>query len=1224
MKNNKTKGFTLVELLVVIAILAILATVSVVGYTSFIENATVSNDNNIATQLNNFLVALKADSNGEYYDELKNGVTADNVIEITNHILSEGGLDSLVPQAEKYGYHYYFDLVGQEYILIADDDDRIDSKSMFSRLIHAEGGSTQTAYPECAITKDARYFLIETGTPLAALIAEFKAITSTEQLNAYFDKVEKYETEAGKQLTGLVNLVKETVFTTNNGHFIVSGTENHKHLFVQNNLVVSNQNNHEKMSINGSTIITKDAPLVTLQKDQTIVLSLADGKTLAKYSFWFGNPEKATLVIDGINTLEELITRVDVDFTNANIVVGGKTYTVSGHAFKDVEGNIVTGTNGEAIAIEEKNKVKSFDYSISNDKANKVDASDYIAIDGGTFTFTADNFKGLLNDEISDKTINWIIKSVYYNENNSQVAVTNYSDYIKLENGKLTITLPAAGTAIPKIDGIVIEAKSVIGTAESAKTITLKVRRPVGVKGLTFGGKPVASGTELNLSNGDAATNKNSAYTINGNYSLVYNYDVTTTNVVVDTISPVITGSTNLKVTNNTTVTLVDAKTELLTAEDLTVNFGDYFKVPFKVSMYDALNLTFSTTNSKVVIVGDDNTVRIDELITLNTGFNVPANAQVWFMKNFSTQYAKPGEITASGFATDNAPDDDANLEESKQDSLIKIELNNDNDWGSTPIQFANGGITKAGAIEVSVVIVVPDASSKTGYRCISQPRTVKIVDGYNIRTGEYSTLKAKADAGSSIVLLGDVKMDVAESYFDILAGKSFYGNCFKLDLSENGYMGGSPARYGIIGLSGAMYDTNIIGKVYGTFAGSANDKFGTNLVGAFDGSIISNCYLSNTRSPLLVKGTVTLDNTVLFGGVYANVDIRDGHLVITGNVTTVQQVVSGLNDKDETVNVIGMGIAGWFEDQAHAVTVSAGANLKQLNFVSEKDKDNLASLNYSGVNLVDLKQPFEALFNNYTNYLFSNKVGDTTTRYAHAGVVSLDKYLFNYSVRGVKTGGGVDTNGDGDYNDSGWYGPIPWTDVAPFYYDQEDKIYITIQPLSLGGNTQPVEVKITYDPSYFRAPDKSQTGTYVTTIPASGAVLEFETYMASFSIDGAVEFLKGALLGIDMGFTIVANDGTSYASMQFTDNSEANAKTYSRVEYKYNIGGIISALADKVGNLHAKGLHSQLITIDVHTYQAKNAQDVENAANKALLQEYLTAVSNGTYLPGTYELTAD
>lgn len=42
MKNTK-KGFTLVELLVVIAILAILATVSVVGYTVYINDAKNSN-----------------------------------------------------------------------------------------------------------------------------------------------------------------------------------------------------------------------------------------------------------------------------------------------------------------------------------------------------------------------------------------------------------------------------------------------------------------------------------------------------------------------------------------------------------------------------------------------------------------------------------------------------------------------------------------------------------------------------------------------------------------------------------------------------------------------------------------------------------------------------------------------------------------------------------------------------------------------------------------------------------------------------------------------------------------------------------------------------------------------------------------------------------------------------------------------------------------------------
>ena len=53
----KTKGFTLVELLVVIAILAILATVSVVGYTSFIDSAENSVALSEVTQVRDYVVA---------------------------------------------------------------------------------------------------------------------------------------------------------------------------------------------------------------------------------------------------------------------------------------------------------------------------------------------------------------------------------------------------------------------------------------------------------------------------------------------------------------------------------------------------------------------------------------------------------------------------------------------------------------------------------------------------------------------------------------------------------------------------------------------------------------------------------------------------------------------------------------------------------------------------------------------------------------------------------------------------------------------------------------------------------------------------------------------------------------------------------------------------------------------------------------------------------------
>ena len=68
----KTKGFTLVELLVVIAILAILATVSVVGYTSFIDSA---KDSNAETTLHTIETYIEADLLADNKFEVSETVT---------------------------------------------------------------------------------------------------------------------------------------------------------------------------------------------------------------------------------------------------------------------------------------------------------------------------------------------------------------------------------------------------------------------------------------------------------------------------------------------------------------------------------------------------------------------------------------------------------------------------------------------------------------------------------------------------------------------------------------------------------------------------------------------------------------------------------------------------------------------------------------------------------------------------------------------------------------------------------------------------------------------------------------------------------------------------------------------------------------------------------------------------------------------------------------------
>ena len=73
MKNTK-KGFTLVELLVVIAIVAILATVAIIGYTSFTRKADISNDTVIAGELNTLLTATHVTDPIESFEDVKDAL----------------------------------------------------------------------------------------------------------------------------------------------------------------------------------------------------------------------------------------------------------------------------------------------------------------------------------------------------------------------------------------------------------------------------------------------------------------------------------------------------------------------------------------------------------------------------------------------------------------------------------------------------------------------------------------------------------------------------------------------------------------------------------------------------------------------------------------------------------------------------------------------------------------------------------------------------------------------------------------------------------------------------------------------------------------------------------------------------------------------------------------------------------------------------------------------
>ena len=144
--------------------------------------------------------------------------------------------------------------------------------------------------------------------------------------------------------------------------------------------------------------------------------------------------------------------------------------------------------------------------------------------------------------------------------------------------------------------------------------------------------------------------------------------------------------------------------------------------------------------------------------------------------------------------------------------------------------------------------------------------------------------------------MMNNISMESSHGQYIVANGQTLYGNFFTIDLKNATKQG---LTYGYLRLSSnaTLRDARVIGNPFPNTAMSGDDEYGINAVWAEAGSTVDNCYIANTRSPLMtgafnVDGAVTVRDTVLYGGAYANIDHRGGTLKIEGNVTTVQQLI--------------------------------------------------------------------------------------------------------------------------------------------------------------------------------------------------------------------------------------------------------------------------------------------------------------------------------------------
>jgi len=1038
MRNNKKKGFTLVELLVVIAILAILATVSVVGYTSFIKSAHISNDENIAAQLNQFLAAYQADHTTEHYGK---PITEDNIWEITQTILKDSQLDELEPHAKDYGYHYYFKFDGQgggEYVAADENTLRI---SAFTRVVRFFVSADTPKSNYAGVFYDeagSKYFLCDTkGSPIAEAIKGFHTFkdidgaTSAEQFANFKTLVNGLNDEL---YGSLKTLAASGVFVTKEGNFAFDRNAEHSNLFF-----------HENATFVGNTIkdaedellLGADKPLLKVTEATNIVIP--NGIKLPANSLNIdADDDLVTITINANSWTNEIKDIVDAYFTNDNVIVsvGGREYKINGNYIFNKEEYNPADLSNYVDVLKFNNPLKSFDIEIKDtgDKVfNNSETKNLgnVALDGATYQFNIINTVGTKNDgsSISTLEVKWGITSITMNGNATAITDANtIKKYVEIDpnTGDITFKKDSDGLYYA-LDTVTVKATAVIGTngllaceTYANQTYTVSVGR-VNVVGLQCGDTADADG-DFKQWFADEETGEYNitlihrtsgvAYTIAAPHTSINNTGITLSDNVVVTSND--TEKSVIKIDGFVLTTVSEGETSF------TVQVGDYLKYKVNVTVRDVSNLAIQPKHSQISFVGNANKLAISDLFVLGTGKTIPAGAElkIFHIVPGDDDYFNPTGRTPMYTELSDGSDGNPVVACAVKKNSIEIASDSNGVIIGEDIEFMG---TRDDTVYLAVF--------HNGVR-ISDDIEVHVVNGSNVNT--WDEMLTEAGKGNGLVLLNDIKPNDGENRYLLMSNPdtTLYGNYFTIDLTKFAIKTGNR---GIINLQDAnMQDTRVVGAVYPTMQIYSTQDYGANAVHAWGNSTITNCYMANCRAPLgvgdernvdgdgkQIVATVTLNDVVLFGGRYCNLDIREGRVTLEGDIVMVNQPHNDGTVPESVGKVVGTGINIWFEaamtdtDLSDTTVINNSDSLKQFNFIAQSDAQYLPIVTLSlpssvtsliGTNKVTVQLPtmFGEIFtdtsgrggaNKYASFMFEKTVGEgddaVTTQYVDAAFLS-------------------------------------------------------------------------------------------------------------------------------------------------------------------------------------------------------------------------------------------
>ena len=914
MRNNKMKGFTLVELLVVIAILAILATVSVVGYTSYIESTNITVDENLAAQLNRFLEAYKVNFTGD--------IDENNIREVTLEILKEGGLEGQLIAKSK-DRDFYFDLEKDEYVLLEDEKSGIKSagyKVLFGLdTLAADEPKFEVKIENC-FTPDHRYFYVGStseDSPISLIIDAFYNFSSAD----YADLASKINNLG---ISDLSTFVENAVVVTDECNYRLG--ENQTNVIFADGV---NMIGTVTKAWNGTdwTPVTGEYVLATLAGKLTIPSSV---KFFAEDALNLG--ADGTIVIN--KTARDVAYMSNANFANDKVTLkltDGEFYTLDSGTGENEGKPVVTNGTVEYL-IQYSNPMVSFDIYVGD--ANNIRN---IYTENGELTNSANiawelnSFELLLEAVGEDSTIPATHKEVTWSVV-SGTGVTFSGNNAIFDRASVS-------------DTIVIKATSTNDTSVTQE-FTINVGKATAAS-VNLVGKSLNTLSTIYLVHGG----KTNSHTVELG-TITYN-DVGT-NLTLDTTLDVTYEGTGLTEENNVLTTTGNGEGKL------TVKVGKYLTYTVDVVVFDKSSLPVETVENITVLAQGSATapIKISDLFTAKNASKIPADAEVRFTyKDADDKYVEFDRSFVE-FVKDSAGNAITSLA-----------------WSNT-----TGFYFSETSDEIAISVFSADGTR------ISDDIIVKVVSGDNARVWADINKEIK----TNVVLLSDITFP-ADAQLSITGG-TFYGNKFTLDVRN----AKKDNAEHIISLTNATLDgVNIVGKVYSTFTYQKHTETvdSTSIV-VSNNATIKNCYIANGRAPIRVIGNTTVEDSIIFGGKYCNIDVAKGVLTLIGDVTTINQSYEGS---------IGAGIVCDLTRETNYVLANpSNCNLIQYNFIPKSGGSALPTVSitielagYGATIRVKMGTMVSKLIDDTTNYgnwkyETKDKDGNVIEEYMNAGIVYL------------------------------------------------------------------------------------------------------------------------------------------------------------------------------------------------------------------------------------------